>query len=327
MTDYTPPGQRLHLEFSTAALSANQPTASIVTHHPHVVAAELLVHKQEKFLLDMNPLLTCFYKGKHYTGTYPLCANGAISALAEYDRNAITAFLNNCSAGAYEASLVSSVMDLATCNDLSHIRSEGYCIGVSEAFINPNQNGIHNVQMSSQFCGIPVSRDSRPFTFNLKTNYHQSTVITLTGSDVYSAFESKCAGTKTTMRRLREMYAATPANVAVNVDVHTTALAGHKVWIQAVGTAFVTLYLMRRDSVKRGKGVHTLLIAAVDVCAEMIESGGYERPVLECAICLDDVALPCWECIECGNKLHTACASKWKQSKTAMCPFCRASMG
>ena len=198
MTDYTPPGQRLHLEFSTAALSANQPTASIVTHHPHVVAAELLVHKQEKFLLDMNPLLTCFYKGKHYTGTYPLCANGAISALAEYDRNAITAFLNNCSAGAYEASLVSSVMDLATCNDLSHIRSEGYCIGVSEAFINPNQNGIHNVQMSSQFCGIPVSRDSRPFTFNLKTNYHQSTVITLTGSDVYSAFESKCAGTKTT---------------------------------------------------------------------------------------------------------------------------------
>lgn len=302
-----------------------EPAAAMVTHHTRIKATELLTHQQAKMLSDLKPVLTCVYKGNRKVGTYPCGTDGAISLLAFHDRNLITEFLEGCNAGAqHQSSLVTSVKQLATVGDLAHMHCEGYCMGISEAFINPYTNRQGTVQMSAQFNGIVVSRDDKAITFMLTTTCHKSSSVTLTGSGVYSAFERGCTGAKSTMQKLRGLYANVPASAQVKVDVLNTCFAGHKVWVHSADAEFVTLYLMRHTAVKRGKLVQQLMIVAADIGVQMQEVQAYEPLALECAICLEEVTGTCWKCVRCCNKLHTECATVWKQNPGASCPFCRA---
>jgi hypothetical protein len=259
----------------------------------------------------------------YHAGSYPLCENGSISALAEFDRGRIDEFFGHCNAGVTDTSLVTNIKQLATSKDLTNLNSEGYCTGIADAFVNPHTYRQEHVQMSAQFGGIVLSRDNKTITFRLSCNYHRPSFVTLTGSDVYSSFEKKCNEIKLQMRRIREVYASAPSSARMQVDIHTTYLAGHKLWVRTGDGEFVTLYLVRHTSLKRRNIAHKLMIVAADICVLMPNEEKYEAPTLECAICLEEVSVACWKCVRCSNRLHTECVASWKQNPNASCPFCR----
>eukprot|EP00966_Prymnesium_polylepis_P013692 316055-Prymnesium_polylepis.1 len=141
-----------------------------------------------------------------------------------------------------------------------HYYFDPFSAAGSQAFMLQDTSG--NIQMSAQFSGICVSRDERPLTFTVACRGYSDMHITLTGQQIYSVFEDKCAQTLKRMGIIRKMYEELHDP---RVSLKSTLLAGHKLWIFTERGDLVTLYFVRHVKAKKSRQISQLLILAADI--------------------------------------------------------------
>lgn len=284
------------------------------------VETERLVHEQIMRLL--KPCMHATYKSNRQVGKFPIHSASFIGALSSIDRERVDSFLASCDGGIVQSTIVTNISQLVDMQSLPTQTSESYFYSrdVGSAFINPYKfdQGDDVVQMSAQFDCIVISRDARPLTVEFACNGFPTVYKSVTGEEIYSAFEERCKETLKRMQVIRSLYQSTSRPT---VKIQSTRLAGHKIWIRLSCGTFLTFYVVRSVKTNRSRSVSKLTIVAIDSLVEM--SGIRENPIPdECAICLENIHGEEWQCSMCKNKLHFDCLASWKQ-KNSSCPFCR----
>ena len=307
-----------------------------VQHCVHTIVNKFEVEKVaiEKILRSLQPCIDITYRSVRHDGRFPIHAASTIGCLSTIDRARIDNFFAFCDGGLVESRIVSDIRDLVDMKEFSELLAlhekgsvDLYEKDIGRAFINPYSSSQDSemVQLSAQFAGIVLSRDARPFDMIFECSDRMPITVTITGEEVYTAFEEKCRNTVKRMQVIRELYERT---VRPAVRIQSTMLSGHKIWMRQQDGSFLTLYLVRTVVTKRSRAVSKLTVVAVDCRVRMPDVAGFVVPTNECAVCMDALEgdMLYWKCDSCNNILHLTCAESWMKQGNATCPFCRVSM-
>ena len=164
-------------------------------------------------------------------------------------------------------------------------------------------------------------RDGKRITFRLScSGKHRD--ISLCSADVYDAFDTRCHSSKKYAQTIRKLIDAT---VNARIQMKSTFLAGHKVWIHMGNGELATLYVVRHVVRHRNTLSSRLAIVAADIKVCMLDGNDMQESSNECVICFESLCDDCWKCARCRNRLHVTCAEQWKDN-AGTCPFCRKAM-
>jgi hypothetical protein len=290
-----------------------------VSHTPHDIS-NAHIEAARRLLHQMKPSMTCTYKDVQQLGEYPLGTVSTIARLAFLDRGRFDAFVANCRMGV-NASLVTKIEDLATFEELGNVLStDAFCPGVASAFLNPcDEDGF--VQMSAQFSPVHIALDNKTIRFHLAcSDKHRD--VCLLSADIYHAFETRCRTSKRYAATIRKLIDTT---VSANIELRSTFLAGHKIWIHMGGGELATIYVVQHKVRHRNTMSSRLAIVAADLKVRMLNDNDMQDSSNECVICFESLCDDCWKCARCRNRLHVTCAKQWKDN-AGTCPFCRKAM-
>jgi hypothetical protein len=269
--------------------------------------------------------LQCSHASHTYSGRWPLGETGAIALLAAEDRKRIDSFFAKCSGGLVHKSLVLGLEGLSPFSDFAFGTEPGP-LGL-KAFVNTLNPIPGAVHVSASMDCIPVTRDGKGFTVRVSHTGRKDHTTVIPGSRIYEEFERRCTQTADTAKILKKMYESMHSP---KVQMKSTGLSGHKVWIKCEGETLITLYIVRvaKNKGKRSDKTYKadrIAVVALEAIVFMQAEDSPASQSQECAICLEDMGDErLWKCDTCGNCLHLACVHDWvAEKRSCSCPYCR----
>lgn len=275
------------------------------------------IEAARRLLVQFQPHMTCMYKSMVQRGKYPLGVCSTIASLANLDRERFEQFVAIARTGQI-ATTVTKLEHLST-SVPNNVHDPSFCVGISDAFLNPCPDP-DMVQMSTEFDAFPIANDSKTIVFQLMCNTKAPKMVTLRCSEIYRAFQAKCAENKRFIATVRKLLDTT---LSANIELKTTRYSGHKIFVhpeEASDGSFVTLYVIRHMTKRQQP---QLAIAAVDIRTHILDDTDLQNDLDECVVCMEELGTAnLWKCSCCHNAMHQVCASKWLQTCNS-CPFCR----
>eukprot|EP00966_Prymnesium_polylepis_P080008 1853781-Prymnesium_polylepis.1 len=164
-----------------------------------------MLQTARRLLLQMQPKMQLEYSNVETAGEYPLGASSTISKLAALDQQRLHAFVASCRNHSIPQTLVTSISHLATFQELTDVKQEqvSFAAGLADAFLFPcSEDGF--AQMSAQFRPLVIANNNRRLTFLLSCQNKQKRHLQVACSDIYNAFDARCARIKHYAHIIRE---------------------------------------------------------------------------------------------------------------------------